>query len=233
MTVFIKVEGEILEGFFVERLTRFSALVKLENGIFEVFLPNPGRLRELLNFGAKVVLKRAVHEGRRTAYDLIGVYHDGRRVSVDSRVPNRLVFEALKNRALKEFAEYCTIKPEPFYWHTRFDFLLGNHKELCLLEVKSCTLVRDGIAMFPDAKTERGTRHVMELLKAKEEGYRACMLFIIQRTDAHSFSPADDVDKEFGEALRQAFKEGVEVYAYSSEFMGDKIILRGRVRVEL
>jgi len=136
MTVFIKVEGEILEGVFIERLTRFSALVKLENGIFEVFLPNPGRLRELLNFGAKVVLKRAVHEGRRTAYDLIGVYHDGRRVSVDSRVPNRLVFEALKNRALKEFAEYCTIKPEPFYWHTRFDFLLGNHEELCFLEVK-------------------------------------------------------------------------------------------------
>jgi sugar fermentation stimulation protein A len=152
---------------------------------------------------------------------------------VDSRVPNRLVFEALKNRALKEFAEYCTIKPEPFYGHTRFDFLLGNHEELCLLEVKSCTLVRDGIAMFPDAKTERGTRHVMELLKAKEEGYRACILFIIQRADAHSFSPADDVDKEFGEALRQASKGGVEVYAYSSEFIGDKILLRGRVKVEL
>jgi sugar fermentation stimulation protein A len=233
MTVFIKVEGEILEGFFMERLTRFSALVKLENGIFEVFLPNPGRLKELLNFGAKVVLKRAVHEGRRTAYDLIGVYHDGLRVSVDSRVPNRLVLEALKNKALKEFAEYSTIKLEPSYGHTRFDFLLSNHEELCLLEVKSCTLVRDGIAMFPDAKTERGTRHVMELLKAKEEGYRACILFIIQRADAHSFSPADDVDKEFGEALRQASKGGVEVYAYSSEFMGDKIILRGRVKVEL
>jgi sugar fermentation stimulation protein A len=233
MTVFIKVEGEILEGFFMERLTRFSALVKLENGIFEVFLPNPGRLRELLNFGAKVVLKRAMHEGRKTAYDLIGIYHEGLRVSVDSRVPNRLVLEALKNKALKEFAEYCAIKPEPSYGHTRFDFLLGNYKELCLLEVKSCTLVRDGIAMFPDAKTERGTRHVMELLKAKKEGYRACMLFIIQRTDAHAFSPADDVDKEFGEALRQASNGGVEVYAYSSEFVGDKIILRGRVKVEL
>jgi sugar fermentation stimulation protein A len=152
---------------------------------------------------------------------------------VDSRVPNRLVLEALKNKALKEFAEYSTIKPEPSYGHTRFDFLLGNHKELCLLEVKSCTLVRDGIAMFPDAKTERGTRHVMELLKAKEKGYRACILFIIQRADAHSFSPADDVDEEFGEALRQASKEGVEVYAYSSEFIGDKIILRGKVKVEL
>jgi sugar fermentation stimulation protein A len=233
MKVSIKVKGEILNGIFMERLTRFSALVKLENGIFEVFLPNPGRLKELLNFGTKVVLKKAVHKGRKTAYDLIGVYHGGRRVSVDSRVPNRLVFEALKNKALKEFAKYSAIKPEPFYGHTRFDFLLGDHEESCLLEVKSCTLVRDGIAMFPDAKTERGTRHAMELLKAKKEGYRACFLFIIQRTDAHAFSPADDVDKEFGEALRQAYKEGVEVYAYSSEFMGDKIILRGRVKVKL
>lgn len=233
MTAFIKIEGEILEGFFIERLTRFSALVKLEDGIFEVFLPNPGRLRELLNFGAKVVLKKALNKGRKTAYDLIGVYHEGRRVSVDSRVPNRLVFEALKNKALKEFAEYSTIKPEPFYGHTRFDFLLGNNKELCFLEVKSCTLVRGGIAMFPDAKTERGTGHVMELLKARNEGYRACILFIIQRSDVHSFSPADDVDKGFGEALRQASKGGVEVYAYSSEFIGDKIILRGRVKVEL
>ena len=233
MTAFIKVDGEILEGFFMERLTRFSALVKLENGIFEVFLPNPGRLKALLYFGAKVVLKKTAHKGRKTAYDLIGVYHEGRKVSIDSRVPNRLVFEALKNKALKEFAEYSIIKLEPFYGHTRFDFLLGNHEELCLLEVKSCTLVRDGIAMFPDAKTERGTRHVMELLKAKKEGYRACMLFIIQRADAHSFSPADDVDKEFGEALMQATKEGVEVYAYSSDFIGDKIILRGRIKVEL
>ena len=233
MTVFIKVEGEILEGVFTERLTRFSALVKLENGIFEVFLPNPGRLKELLSFGAKVVLKKTVHQGRKTTYDLIGVYHKEQKVSVDSSVPNRLVFEALKNKALKEFAEYSTIKPEPLYGHTRFDFLLSNHEKVCLLEVKSCTLVRNGVAMFPDAKTERGTRHVMELLKAKKEGYRTCILFIIQRTDAHVFSPADDVDKQFGEALRQAFNGGVEVYAYSSEFVEDKIVLDGRVNVKL
>ncbi|MDH7477619.1 MAG: DNA/RNA nuclease SfsA [Candidatus Bathyarchaeota archaeon] len=233
MTVLIKIEGEILEGIFKERLTRFLALVERENKVFEVFLPNPGRLKELLNFGAKVVLKKTVPKGRKTAYDLIGVYLDGEKVSVDSRVPNRLVFEALKKKALKEFAEYSLIKPEPLYGHTRFDFLLSNHKEVCLLEVKSCTLVRDGIAMFPDAKTERGKRHVMELLKAKREGYRACILFIIQRTDAHSFSPADDVDKEFGEALRQAFNGGVEVYAYSSKFVEDRIVLDGRVKVKL
>lgn len=87
--------------------------------------------------------------------------------------------------------------------------------------------------MFPDAKTERGTRHVMELLKAKREGYRACLLFLIHRTDAYAFSPADDVDKEFGEALRTAFKKCVEVYAYTSEFLDDKIMLRERVEVKL
>ncbi|MEM3697290.1 MAG: DNA/RNA nuclease SfsA [Candidatus Bathyarchaeia archaeon] len=233
MTVFITVEGEILDGIFRERLTRFSALVERENKIFEVFLPNPGRLEELLNSGAKVVLKKTLPKGRKTAYDLVGVYLNGEKVSVDSRVPNKLVFEALKKKAIKEFAQYCIVKPEPFYGNTRFDFLLSNHEKACLLEVKSCTLVKNGIAMFPDAKTERGTRHVMKLLEAKMEGYRACILFIIQRTDAYAFSPADDVDKEFGEALRTAFKEGVEVYAYSSEFLDNKIMLIGRVEVKL
>lgn len=225
--------GEVLECIFVERLTRFSALVKLGNNVLEVFLPNPGRLKELLRFGVKVVLKKALSKGRRTTYDLMGVYYDGQKVSVDSRVPNRLVFEALKKRALKEFARYGTIKPEPFYGNTRFDFLLRDNGEACFLEVKSCTLVKDGIAMFPDVKTERGKRHVMELLKAKREGYRACVLFIVQRADAHTFSPADDIDKEFGEALRMAHKEGVEVYAYSSEFSGEKMVLRGRVEIKL
>ncbi|MEM2915417.1 MAG: DNA/RNA nuclease SfsA, partial [Candidatus Bathyarchaeia archaeon] len=105
----------MFEGIFKERLTRFSALVERENKVFEVFLPNPGRLKELLNFGVKVVLKKAAHKERKTAYDLIGVYLDGVKVSVYSRVPNKLVFEALKTKALKEFAQYRTVKPEPFY----------------------------------------------------------------------------------------------------------------------
>ncbi|MGQ9531170.1 MAG: DNA/RNA nuclease SfsA [Candidatus Bathycorpusculaceae bacterium] len=233
MTVSIRIGGKLVEGFFRGRLTRFSALVEIENKTFEVFLPNPGRLKELLNFGDRVILKKTRHKGRKTAYDLIGVYHDGRRVSVDSRIPNKLISEALKKKALKEFAEYNKIKPEPYYGRARFDFLLDNHKEKCFLEVKSCTLVREGIAKFPDAKTKRGTKHVEELFRAKKEGYRACILFLIQRTDAYAFSPADEVDEEFGEVLRQAFKGGVEVYAYSSEFRGNKIMLGEKVNVKL
>lgn len=231
--MFIKIDGDSVEGIFEERLTRFSALVRLDNKVCEVFLPNPGRLGELLNFGVKVILKKSEHSGRKTAYDLIGIYHKGQKVSVDSGIPNRLVFEALKKKALQGFAQYNMIKPEASYGHTRFDFLLSNNQESCFLEVKSCTLVKKGIAKFPDAKTKRGTRHVLDLVKAKNAGYRACLLFVVQKADAYAFSPNDKVDSEFGRALRKAVSQGVEVYAYSSEFVGNQIRLRERIKVVL
>ncbi len=185
--------------------------------ILPSFLPNPGRMHELLTPGTEVVLREVLKENRKTDYDLIGVLYNGQMVSVDSRVPNKLVLEALKNRDIKELSEYNTIKPEYGYGHTRFDFFLANEQGRCLLEVKSCTLVKDGVAMFPDAKTERGRRHVTDLVKAKKEGYRACVLFIVQRTDANVFAPNDETDPEFGKVLRDAALEGVEVYAYKVE----------------
>ncbi len=101
------------------------------------------------------------------------------------------------------------------------------------MEVKSCTLVKDGVALFPDAETERGRRHVRELVKAKKEDYRACALFVVQRTDADMFKPNDQTDPEFGKILRDAAVKGVEVYAYYSEFIENKVTLKGKVRVEL
>jgi len=185
--------------------------------ILPSFLPNPGRMHELLTPGTEVILREALKENRKTDYDLIGVFYNGEMVSVDSRVPNKLVLECLKNRDIEELSEYNTIKPEYGYGHTRFDFFLANEHESCLLEVKSSTLVKDSIAMFPDAKTERGRRHVRDLVKAKKEGYRACVLFIVQRTDAHMFAPNDETDPEFGKVLRNSAAEGVEVYAYKVE----------------
>lgn len=233
MVSFIKVEGKIVEGVFKERLTRFSALVQVGDKTVPCFLPNPGRLNELLTRNAKVILREATGGKRKTSYDLIGVHYKSQLISVDSRVPNKLVLEALRNRDLGEFSEYSLIKPEHSYGRVKFDFLLSNGQKPCLLEVKSCTLVKGGVALFPDAKTERGTRHMRDLLKAKNEGYRACALFIIQRTDAKVFSPNDEIDPKFGEALRQAAKQGVEVYAYCSEFVKDKITLKEKVKVAL
>lgn len=233
MVSFIKIEGRTVRGIFQERPNRFLARVKVEDRILPSFVPNPGRMHELLTPGAEVILREVLKENRKTNYDLIGVFHNGEMVSVDSRVPNKLVLEALKNRDIEELSEYNIIKPEYRYGHTRFDFFLANEREQCLLEVKSCTLVKDGVAMFPDAETERGRRHVRDLVKAKKEGYRACVLFIVQRTDAHVFAPNDETDPEFGKVLRGAAVDGVEVYAYYSEFIGNKITLKGKVKVEL
>jgi sugar fermentation stimulation protein A len=230
---FIKIEGKTLMGIFQKRPNRFLALVKVEDRILPSFLPNPGRMHELLTPGTEVILREVLKENRKTDYDLIGVFYNGQVVSVDSRVPNKLVLEALKNGDIEELSEYNIIKPEYGYGHTRFDFFLANEHESCLLEVKSCTLVKDGVALFPDAETERGRRHVRDLVKAKKEGYRACVLFVVQRTDADVFAPNDETDSEFGKVLRDATVKGVEVYAYYSEFVGNKITLKGKVKVAL
>ncbi len=178
-------------------------------------------MHELLTPGTKVILREVLKESRKTDYDLIGVFYNGQMVSVDSRVPNKLVSEALKNGDIEELSEYNIIKPEYGYGHTRFDFFLANEHESCLLEVKSCTLVKDGVALFPDAETERGKRHLRDLVKAKKEGYRACVLFVVQRTDANLFAPNDETDPEFGRVLREAVFKGVQVYAYKVEISAE------------
>lgn len=229
----MKISGKIVAGVFQKRPNRFLALVRIRKAIVPCFVPNPGRLLDLLVPGVKVLLKEISKEGRKTPYDLIGVWRNSQKISIDSRVPNKLLLEALRNGELVEFSKYKVVKSEWNYDHTRFDFLLTDGVEKCVLEVKSCTLVLNGKALFPDAPTERGRRHLINLMEAKKKGFRACVLFLVQRTDAKAFSPNDSVDMKFGEALRKAAAEGVEAYAYSSEFVDNEIILRDKVKVDL
>ncbi|MCP8321362.1 MAG: DNA/RNA nuclease SfsA [archaeon] len=227
----MKIEGKIVNGLFKARLNRFSALVKLRGEEVRCFLPNPGRLKELLIPDAEVFLKEIKSRDRLTSYDLIAIKHGSVSVFIDSRMPNRLLLEALKRRKIKEFSIYNEVKPEFKFGHSKFDFFLTNGIERCIIEAKSCTLVRQGKALFPDAPTKRGRRHVLELIKAKEEGYGACILFLIQRPDANFFSPNDEVDPKFGEALRKALNHGVEIYAYRSCFDGKSIKLLDKVEL--
>jgi sugar fermentation stimulation protein A len=226
------IEGRILSGFFLERPNRFSGLVRVGYSVVRCFVPNPGRLYELLTPGAEVLLRESQGKERKTRYDVIGVRVGGGIVSIDSRVPNKLLFEVLRSRGLAEFSGYRSIVPEYRYGESRFDFLLKD-SENCLLEVKSCTLVRGGAAFFPDAPTLRGRRHLLELIKAREEGYRACVFFLIQRDDARVFSPNDETDRKFGDMLRQAAAKGVEVLAYTSRFRGREITLGKKVSCDL
>jgi len=226
MTIYsLRIEGKIVNGFFKSRLNRFSALVKLRGEEFRCFLPNPGRLKELLIPDAEVFLREIKGRVRTTNYDIIAIKHGNVLVFIDSRMPNRLLLEAFKMRKIKEFSMYDEVKPEFKFGHSKFDFFLTNKIGRCIIEAKSCTLVKNGKALFPDAPTERGRRHVLELIKAKEEGYRTCILFLIQRPDANSFSPNDELDPKFGEALRKALNHGVEIHAYRSHFDGKSIKL--------
>ncbi len=156
-------------------------------------------------------------------------------VPIDSRLPNSLFHMALTRGELEPFASYPTVQREHRYGKSRFDFLLSSPQEKCLVEVKSCTLVRDGVALFPDAPTLRGRRHVEELVKAKQEGYRACIAFIVQRNDAIRFRSFAENDALFAAALLEASLRGVEVFAWKVKKVDESLLvsLDGQIPVLL
>jgi len=226
--------GPTLNARFVERPNRFTIWARVGGRRLPCYLPNPGRMVELLQPGARVLLREVGRRpGRKTGYDVVGAYEDDVKVCIDTRMANRLVQKSLLRKGLPEFRGYRRVKAEFTYGRSRFDFLLDGGRGRCLLEVKSCTLVTHGRALFPDAVTERGRRHALHLAEALKEGYRCSILFVIQRGDASVLSPNDATDPAFGEALRHAAREGVEVLAYRSKWGADYMSLKERVRVEL
>jgi len=223
----------LVKGKFVERKNRFAAVVEVKGRREAVFVPNSGRLKELLIPGAEVFLavKKAAH--RVTAYDLALVRHGDLLVSIDAHLPNKVVEKALRQGELEQFMGWEEIKREYTYGHSRIDFRLRFAEQDCLVEVKSVTLVRDGTAMFPDAPTARGTRHLQELAGAVREGSRGAVLFLIQRHDARAFAPNDATDPLFGATLRAVMQAGVEVYAYRCSVTPERISIADRVPVVL
>ena len=210
----MRIEEEIREASFVARLTRFSALVEMEGRRETVFLPNSGRMRELLVAGRLVYVVPRGGPHRSTAFDLALVSLGSQLVSVDARVPNILVYEALSEGSLSSLAGYASFQREVVFGDSRFDLLLKDGPRRCYVEVKSVTLVQGGRARFPDAPTQRGTKHLRHLLQAKKQGHRAAIVFTVQREDATSFTPNDEMDPEFGKTLREVVAQGVEAYAY-------------------
>lgn len=188
---------------------------------------------ELLHRGVTLRVREMAGKNRKTHHDVVAVDIGESTISLDTRVPNKLISVALNAGALPEFLEYDRVASERRYGNSRFDFLLTSGRERCLLEVKSCTLVEDGRALFPDAVTERGRRHLLHLIHSLGEGYRASLLFLLQREDAEAVSPNDRTDPRFGDALRLAAGKGVEILAYRSKMEDDRIVLGSRLNVEL
>jgi sugar fermentation stimulation protein A len=223
-----------VEGRFLTRDNRFRVTAQVGGREVWAHLPNSGRLGELLVPGRRAILVERLAAGRKTGYDLSLIEYEGRWVSVDARLPNDLVGEALVAGRIEPLAGYTTIRREVTHGRSRFDFSLESPERLpCLVEVKSITLVVDGLGCFPDAVTLRGRRHVTELAQAVGSGYRAAVLFCVQRGDAVGVRPHGESDPEFARALRHAVAQGVEVFAYACRVEPGKVALSHRLPVHL
>jgi sugar fermentation stimulation protein A len=222
--------GSLVPATFLDRPNRFLGNVQINGRHVQCFIPNPGRMKEFLHSGARVYLLERSSEKRKTGYDLVIVDHEGRLVSIDSMMPNRIVAEAIEAGSIPEFRGLNIEKREYTWGDSRLDFLLRGETGQLLLEVKSCTLVRDGVGLFPDAPTARGSRHLMTLVSGLERG-RAAAFFLIQRDDAGYLKPNEETDPEFAANLREAHHGGVEVYAYTSEVTLEGVFLKERVPV--
>lgn len=223
--------GEIVKGRFLARPNRFIAHVETEEGIIVCHVKNTGRCRELLVSGATVYLERAANPGRKTAYDLIAVEKGDLLINMDAQAPNRIFGEwAAAGNFLSDLS---SIQSEVFYGNSRFDFRLETPSGAMFVEVKGVTLEEDGEVRFPDAPTERGVKHLEELIRAVEEGYSAGVFFVIQMKGARCFRPNDLTHPAFGAALRRAAERGVSVYAYDCHVTPNTIFLDQPVPVLL
>lgn len=204
----------LVEATFASRPSQFLVEAQMGGRMVRAHLADRGRLTDLLTPGARLLLASREEIGRKTAFQVVAVYQDGDLVSLDTQLPNRLVAAALSLGALPQFARYSRVQREVQLGPHRIDFRLSEGLDTCLLEVKSVTRLVDGIAVFPDAPTERGGRHLELLINAARNGQRAAVVFIIQRSRGCAFAPDVTVDPAFSRSLREARSVGVEIYAY-------------------
>lgn len=222
---------KIVEAKFVNRPNRFIANVELNGKLINVHVKNTGRCRELLIPGVSVILEESDNLSRKTKYDLVCVKKAGRWINMDSQLPNKAA--ALWLREGGFFEEEIQVFTERKYGNSRFDLYIESEKRKAFMEVKGVTLEENGIARFPDAPTERGIKHLKELIRCMEDGYEAYVLFVIQMKGISSFEPNWERHREFAEVLCEAAEKGVHVLAYDCEVTEDEMIISNPVPVNL
>lgn len=214
---FIKLANLIL-GKFVERPNRFLVIFEKDKGKTRemAHLRDPGRLKELLLPGVKLLLREVeLNPNRKTKYDVIAVFNGKIWILINSGFHSDIAEDLIDSGLIKELTSYSVGRREFSYGNSRIDFLLDSDEGQMLLEVKGCTLVEDGVAKFPDAPTVRGKKHLDELVDSLEDGYKSSVLFLILREDAKEFRPNMEMDPDFTSALKNAGTGGVQIFAYT------------------
>lgn len=225
----------IQKAVFLSRPNRFIAKAEINGAVETVHVKNTGRCRELLVPGSTVYLCRSDNPSRKTEYDLVAVEKPAEKesilVNIDSQAPNEIAAEWLPSCGL--FSPDAQYIREYTYGSSRFDFYIDDHGKESFVEVKGCTLENDGICRFPDAPTERGVKHIRELISAVRAGYGAYVLFIVQMKGMRYLIPNDETHPEFGAALREAASAGVHVLAVECDVGPDSITACGQIPVPL
>jgi sugar fermentation stimulation protein A len=223
----------LVEGRLIRRYKRFLADVELlDGGIVTVHCPNSGSMKGCATPGSSVMLSRSGNMGRKYPLTWELVQADGSWAGINTGLPNRLTREAIENGTVSELQGYDSIRAEvPYGEHSRIDLLLEGAAGRCFVEVKNVTLVEYGRALFPDAVTIRGQKHLNELMRVVREGDRGVIFFTVQRGDGNSVSPADLIDPEYGRLLRLALESGVEALAYRALVTPQEIRLTERLPV--
>ena len=231
---------DLVKAIFRNRANRFIVEAELDGEIVRAHLPNTGRCKELFIDGATVYLKPSDNPNRKTKYSLYLVENNGALVAMFSQQANKIVFDAIKDNKIKELSGYSILESEKTIGNSRIDIYLANEDssnedssdssirkiiDETYVEVKSVTLIKDGVAQFPDAPTERGRKHLEELISLKKEGKRAVVFFLIEHPNGNSFRPNWENDPKFSQTLRKAYSEGVEILVYKTENTLDKIEL--------
>ena len=229
----MKLGDRVVDGTFLERPNRYLARVELGGQEIKAHVPDPGRLPGLMIPGRRVRLVYSPGPKRKTDYSLVLVRHGAIWVSVYPAFANKVVENELSKENLSCLNGYKNFNREVKYDKSRFDFELEFLDVKSFVEVKSVSLVEGGVGKFPDAPTERGVKHLKELVALRRQGYRAAVLFISQRSDARSIISNDEIDPLFGEWLRKAHLTGVELYAYNCSVTKNTVSIKNQIPVNI
>lgn len=221
----------IHKGKFLSRPNRFIANVEIDGKAEVCHVKNTGRCKELLVEGCTVWLEHSDSESRKTAFDLVAVEKGDRLINMDSQAPNKAVGEWLREK--NPFGEGFSVYPEKKYGNSRFDFYLESQDRKIFMEVKGCTLEKDGVVLFPDAPTLRGVKHIEELSHCLDEGYESYIMILVQMSDVKYFTPNYDTHPEFGEALEKASRKDVKILCYDCNVTHDSMTVGKPVKVKL
>ena len=229
----MKFTDNLISGALIRRYKRFFVDVKVNNQIITAHCPNSGSMLGLLDENNKIWISQSNNPKRKLKFTLELINVKDNLVGINTIFANKIVLEALTNKTIKEFSKFENIKTEAVYnTNTRFDFLLKKNDRKIFLEVKNVTLsIKKNVAEFPDAITSRGTKHLIKLMKAKEEGYESYILYLIQREDCNQFKITDKIDIEYKKTFIKAKKKGIKILCYNCKLSTQEIKVNKPVKI--